>query len=211
MSEDDLSDVWARSLADLADMQIEPHQRAWLQLTRPLGLVENTALIAAPNEFVKDSSRPGFAHSSPTPCPGSSPATSSSPSPSTRPPLPTSSHPLPRQNTADDDITGPDHAPRQAAAPGICPAARHRAATATPSRPSPDLAGARRARWRGTSPARHGRARPPAGAAATRAAGCQPLTGTSNGQPGQAPLPRCINPAPATAWPASRRGPARRG
>jgi chromosomal replication initiator protein len=54
MSDDDLANVWARSLADLADMQIEPHQRAWLQLTRPLGLVENTALIAAPNEFVKE-------------------------------------------------------------------------------------------------------------------------------------------------------------
>jgi chromosomal replication initiator protein len=54
MSEDDLADVWARSLADLAEMQIEPHQRAWLQLTRPLGLVENTALIAAPNDFVKE-------------------------------------------------------------------------------------------------------------------------------------------------------------
>ena len=35
-------------------MHIEPHQRAWLQLTRPLGLVENTALIATPNEFVKE-------------------------------------------------------------------------------------------------------------------------------------------------------------
>src|SRR5580658_1533070 len=35
-------------------MQIEPHQRAWLKLTRPLGLVENTALIATPNEFVKE-------------------------------------------------------------------------------------------------------------------------------------------------------------
>ncbi|HEY6500505.1 MAG TPA: chromosomal replication initiator protein DnaA, partial [Streptosporangiaceae bacterium] len=30
------------------------HQRAWLKLTRPLGLVENTALIATPNEFVKE-------------------------------------------------------------------------------------------------------------------------------------------------------------
>jgi chromosomal replication initiator protein len=35
-------------------MQIEPAHRAWLQLTRPLGLVENTALIATPNEFVKE-------------------------------------------------------------------------------------------------------------------------------------------------------------
>jgi chromosomal replication initiator protein len=54
MSEADLAEVWARSLAELAGMQIEPAHRAWLQLTRPLGLVENTALIATPNEFVKE-------------------------------------------------------------------------------------------------------------------------------------------------------------
>jgi chromosomal replication initiator protein len=50
----DLAEVWARSLDGLADVQIQPHQRAWLKLTRPLGLVENTALIATPNEFVKE-------------------------------------------------------------------------------------------------------------------------------------------------------------
>jgi chromosomal replication initiator protein len=54
MSEADLAEVWARSLNELAGMQIEPAHRAWLQLTRPLGLVENTALIATPNEFVKE-------------------------------------------------------------------------------------------------------------------------------------------------------------
>src|SRR6201985_3950321 len=54
MSETDLAEVWARSLEDLNGMQIEAHQRAWLKLTRPLGLVENTALIATPNEFVKE-------------------------------------------------------------------------------------------------------------------------------------------------------------
>jgi len=54
MSEADLAEVWARSLDELAEMHIEPAQRAWLQLTRPLGLVENTALIATPNEFVKE-------------------------------------------------------------------------------------------------------------------------------------------------------------
>src|SRR5216683_736019 len=54
MGESDLADVWARSLEGLADLQIQPHQRAWLKLTRPLGLVENTALIATPNEFVKE-------------------------------------------------------------------------------------------------------------------------------------------------------------
>jgi chromosomal replication initiator protein len=54
MSQADLGEVWARSLEELSDLQIEPHQRAWLRLTRPLGLVENTALIATPNEFVKE-------------------------------------------------------------------------------------------------------------------------------------------------------------
>src|SRR5690349_15490852 len=54
MSQADLAEVWARSLEELSDLQIEPHQRAWLRLTRPLGLVENTALIATPNEFVKE-------------------------------------------------------------------------------------------------------------------------------------------------------------
>jgi chromosomal replication initiator protein len=53
-SETDLGVVWARSLDELSDLHIEPHQRAWLRLTRPLGLVENTALIATPNEFVKE-------------------------------------------------------------------------------------------------------------------------------------------------------------
>src|ERR1700720_3870710 len=54
LANSDLAEVWARSLDGLADLQIKPHQRAWLKLTRPLGLVENTALIATPNEFVKE-------------------------------------------------------------------------------------------------------------------------------------------------------------
>ncbi len=54
MSEPDLAEIWARSLDDLADAQLEPYHKAWLHLTRPLGLVENTALIATPNEFAKD-------------------------------------------------------------------------------------------------------------------------------------------------------------
>ena len=33
---------------------IRPQQKAWIGLTRPLGLVEDTALLAAPNEFAKD-------------------------------------------------------------------------------------------------------------------------------------------------------------
>ncbi|MDR0343172.1 MAG: chromosomal replication initiator protein DnaA [Nocardiopsaceae bacterium] len=54
MSETDLAQVWARSLDELSDLHIEPYQRAWLNMARPLGLVENTALIATPNEFVKE-------------------------------------------------------------------------------------------------------------------------------------------------------------
>jgi chromosomal replication initiator protein len=35
-------------------MGLPPSQLAWLRLSRPLGLVENTALIATPNPFVKE-------------------------------------------------------------------------------------------------------------------------------------------------------------
>ena len=54
MSDVDLADVWARSLDGLAEMGLPASQLAWLRLTRPLGLVENTALIATPNPFVKE-------------------------------------------------------------------------------------------------------------------------------------------------------------
>jgi chromosomal replication initiator protein len=54
VSDVDLADVWARSLDGLAEMGLQASQLAWLRLTRPLGLVENTALIATPNLFVKE-------------------------------------------------------------------------------------------------------------------------------------------------------------
>ena len=50
----DLSIVWAQALSTLADGTLTAQQRAFVALTRPLGLVEDTALIAAPNEFTKD-------------------------------------------------------------------------------------------------------------------------------------------------------------
>jgi chromosomal replication initiator protein len=52
----DLAQVWARSLKGLAEMHVGPSQLAWLkpELTRPLGLVEDTVLIATPNAFVKE-------------------------------------------------------------------------------------------------------------------------------------------------------------
>jgi chromosomal replication initiator protein len=54
VTDPDLADVWARSLDGLAELRVQPSQLAWLKLTRPLGLVENTALIATPNAFVKE-------------------------------------------------------------------------------------------------------------------------------------------------------------
>jgi len=50
----DLSDVWDRALDGLAELNVQPSQLAWLKLTRPLGLIEDTALIATPNQFVKE-------------------------------------------------------------------------------------------------------------------------------------------------------------
>ncbi len=50
----DLRSVWARSLEGLSDGSLPPQHRAWLTLTRPLALVEDMALLAAPNEFAKD-------------------------------------------------------------------------------------------------------------------------------------------------------------
>ena len=50
----DLADVWPEVLATLSEGILTPQQRAFVALTRPLGLVEDTALVAAPNEFTKD-------------------------------------------------------------------------------------------------------------------------------------------------------------
>jgi chromosomal replication initiator protein len=57
----DLGQVWNRVIADLAGASagsgaqtLSPQQRAFLRLTRPLGLIDGTALLAAPSEFAKD-------------------------------------------------------------------------------------------------------------------------------------------------------------
>ena len=42
----ELAEVWATALASLADGTLTPQQRAFVNLTRPLGIVEDTALIA---------------------------------------------------------------------------------------------------------------------------------------------------------------------
>jgi chromosomal replication initiator protein len=50
----DLVAVWERSVESLGEGALSPQNRAWIQQTRPLGLVEDTALLAAPNEFTKE-------------------------------------------------------------------------------------------------------------------------------------------------------------
>ncbi|MGH8967387.1 MAG: DnaA ATPase domain-containing protein, partial [Actinomycetes bacterium] len=55
-----MGQVWNRVIADLSGaaagsgQSLSPQQRAFLRLTRPLGLIDGTALLAAPSEFAKD-------------------------------------------------------------------------------------------------------------------------------------------------------------
>ncbi len=51
----DLVGVWDRTSRRFEhDDTLRPQHKAWLSLTRLLGVVEDTALLAAPNEFVRD-------------------------------------------------------------------------------------------------------------------------------------------------------------
>ena len=54
MEDNPLASVWTEVISNLSDGILTPQQRAFVALTRPLGLVEDTALVAAPNEFTKD-------------------------------------------------------------------------------------------------------------------------------------------------------------
>ncbi|MGQ0629912.1 MAG: chromosomal replication initiator protein DnaA [Sporichthyaceae bacterium] len=56
MSEHDptLTDLWNRALGDPTLSDLPQNHRAFLRLTRPLTLVEGTALLAAPTEFARD-------------------------------------------------------------------------------------------------------------------------------------------------------------
>jgi chromosomal replication initiator protein len=50
----DLDAIWAATTEGLAEDVLSPQQRAWMRLTRPLAIVEDTALLAAPNQFAKE-------------------------------------------------------------------------------------------------------------------------------------------------------------
>src|SRR5690606_32691974 len=46
--------VWPSVVDSLANSVLPPHQRAWLPQTGPLGLIEDAALLAAPNGFARE-------------------------------------------------------------------------------------------------------------------------------------------------------------
>ncbi len=52
--ENELTPYWTTALASLTDEELPAQQRAFVTLTQPLGLVGDTALVAAPNDFTKD-------------------------------------------------------------------------------------------------------------------------------------------------------------
>jgi chromosomal replication initiator protein len=51
---DELAAVWASTLETLTDGSVAPQHRAFIRLTRPMGLLNDTALLAAPNDFTKN-------------------------------------------------------------------------------------------------------------------------------------------------------------
>ncbi|MFN8074387.1 MAG: chromosomal replication initiator protein DnaA [Kineosporiaceae bacterium] len=50
---EDFPSVWRRAL-EAMDASISPQQRAFVRLTRPVGLLDGTALLAAPNDLTKE-------------------------------------------------------------------------------------------------------------------------------------------------------------
>ncbi|MEU9888612.1 chromosomal replication initiator protein DnaA [Sphaerisporangium sp. NPDC051011] len=50
----DLGSLWARALESFSEGRVSSQQRAWLNLTRPFGLANDTLILAAPNDFAKD-------------------------------------------------------------------------------------------------------------------------------------------------------------
>ncbi|HET9137826.1 chromosomal replication initiator protein DnaA [Actinophytocola sp.] len=46
--------VWEQVVRELSAGTLSPQQRAWMRVTRPIGLLDSTALLAAPSDFAKD-------------------------------------------------------------------------------------------------------------------------------------------------------------
>ncbi|PXY34796.1 chromosomal replication initiator protein DnaA [Prauserella sp. PE36] len=49
-----LAVVWEQVVRELSDGTLSPQQRAWMRVTRPIGLLDGTALLAAPSDFAKE-------------------------------------------------------------------------------------------------------------------------------------------------------------
>ncbi|HVN12439.1 MAG TPA: chromosomal replication initiator protein DnaA [Kineosporiaceae bacterium] len=52
--EDDFPVVWSRALEALDAAGVTPQQKAFVRLTRPVGLLDGTALLAVPNDLTKE-------------------------------------------------------------------------------------------------------------------------------------------------------------
>jgi chromosomal replication initiator protein len=52
--QNDLGQVWSEVVRELSTGTLSPQQRAWMRVTRPIGLLDGTALLAAPSDFAKD-------------------------------------------------------------------------------------------------------------------------------------------------------------
>ncbi|MDQ3990101.1 MAG: chromosomal replication initiation protein DnaA, partial [Actinomycetota bacterium] len=53
-SHTDLGQIWNQVVQELSAGTLSAQQRAWMRVTRPIGLLDNTALLAAPSDFAKD-------------------------------------------------------------------------------------------------------------------------------------------------------------
>lgn len=54
VSHDELHSAWAAMTAELGDESLSGQQRGWLAVTQPLGLFEDTVIIAAPHQFARE-------------------------------------------------------------------------------------------------------------------------------------------------------------
>src|SRR3954469_24671858 len=50
----DLEAVWTRAIGELGDDVLPAQHRAWMRLTKPLALVQDTAVLATPNDFARE-------------------------------------------------------------------------------------------------------------------------------------------------------------
>ncbi|WP_370945849.1 chromosomal replication initiator protein DnaA [Amycolatopsis sp. cg5] len=46
--------IWEQVVRELSEGTLSPQQRAWMRVTRPIGLLDGTALLAAPSDFAKE-------------------------------------------------------------------------------------------------------------------------------------------------------------